>query len=424
MFALVDCNNFYVSCERVFNPSLNGRPVVVLSNNDGCFIARSNEAKALGLPMGGPAFRFREVLKKHEVVVYSANFPLYGDLSSRVMSTLAGLAPEIEVYSIDEAFLDMSGFGRFDLSSYAGRIRNTVRKHTGIPVSVGIGPTKTLAKAASRLAKKEPQRQGICLLSSAEEIESALASLKIEDIWGIGRQWTRLLQTRNIRTALEFSRAPEHWVRQHLHITGARIQEELNGRSCLPLEQVRAPKQSICTSRSFGRRVTGFEELQQAVATFAGKGAGKLRKEGSLASLLTVFICTSPFNEPERRYWGTRTVALRRPTQDSVAIVRASEMALSAAWREGYEYKKAGVIMNGLTPAESACTTLTLFEDEETATDDRQKRLMKAMDSINGHYGSGTVRLAAENADAWKPNQTKLSPHYTTAWSDLITVSH
>lgn len=423
MFALVDCNNFYVSCERVFNPSLNGQPVVVLSNNDGCFIARSNEAKALGLPMGGPAFKFKEILKRHQVMVYSANFALYGDMSSRVMTTLADLAPEIEIYSIDEAFLDMTGFKRFGFREYGTMIRKTVTRHTGIPVCIGMGPTKTLAKVANRLAKKDHRYNGVCLLSNEQEIEAALASLKVEDIWGIGRQWSALLQARGIRTALDFSRAPSTWIRQHLHITGSRIQEELKGHSCLPLEQVRPPKQNICTSRSFGRSVLEFEELQQAVATFAGRCAVKLRKEGSVASILTVFICTSPFNEPAQRYWGTKTVALRQPSQDTIEIIRAADMALSSIFKPGFEYKKAGVIAGGISSETSAEMALSLFPDEKAiARDERQQKLMGAMDTINKRYGSGSIRIGAENAAAWKPNQANLSPRYTTKWSDIIEI--
>jgi len=423
MFALVDCNNFYVSCERVFDPSLNGRPVVVLSNNDGCFIARSNEAKALGLPMGGPAFKFRETLKKHRVKVFSANFPLYGDMSSRVMETLASLAPEIEIYSIDEAFLDITGFRRFGFREYGATIRKTVTKHTGIPVCIGMGPTKTLAKVANRLAKKELRYNGVCLLSDEKEIEAALATLKVEDIWGIGRQWSALLQAKGINTAIDFRRASSAWVHQHLHITGARIQEELLGHSCLPLEQVRPPKQSICTSRSFGRSVIEFEELQQAVATFAGKCAAKLRKEGSVASTLTVFICTSPFNEPSRKYWGTRTVALRQPSQDTIEIIRAADQVLSAIFKDGYEYKKAGVIVGGISSASASASPLSLFPDEAGETiNDRQQKLMQVMDKVNRRYGNDTIHTGAENSEAWKPQQTNLSPQYTTKWGEIMEV--
>ena len=422
MFALVDCNNFYVSCERVFDPSLNGRPVVVLSNNDGCFIARSNEAKALGLPMGGPAFRFREVLKKNDVRVFSANFPLYGDMSSRVMSTLAEMAPEIEVYSIDEAFLDLGGFRRFGLVEYAASIRHTVGKHTGIPVSIGMGPTKTLAKAANRMAKKEADYRGVCMLADEERIRAALGRMEIGEIWGIGRQWSKLLQAHHIHTALDFSQTSPAWVRRHLHITGTRIQEELNGHSCLPLEQVRAPKQSICTSRSFGRSVLGIDSLRQAVATFAGRCAEKLRKERSVAATLTVFICTSPFNEPSKRYWGTRTVALKTPSQDTIAVIGAAEQALTSIYKEGYEYKKAGVIVTNLSDEKLPQASLALFPDAEEAAAGRQNRLMQVMDGINRKFGTGTIHTAAEHAQAWRPNQSNLSPRYTTDWKEIIVV--
>ena len=422
MFALVDCNNFYVSCERVFDPSLNGRPVVVLSNNDGCFIARSNEAKALGLPMGGPAFKFRQVLKKHDVRLFSANFPLYGDMSSRVMGTLAEMAPDLEIYSIDEAFLDIGGFRRFGLADYAATIRDTVRRHTGIPTSIGMGPTKTLAKAANRLAKRDPAWRGVCLLEGKEEVGLALGRLTVEEIWGIGRQWSTLLASQGIRTALDFAHASPAWVRRHLHITGARIQEELNGRPCLPLELVRPPKQSICTSRSFGRTVDGIDELSQAVATFAGRCAEKLRRERSVAATLTVFICTSPFNEPSKRYWGTRTVALKRPSQDTIAIAGAAVQALASIYREGFEYKKAGVIATGISGGNLPASALTLFPDEEEPAAERRSSLMQVMDEVNRKYGSGTIHTAAENAEAWRPNQSNLSPRYTTDWKGIIVV--
>ena len=343
MFALVDCNNFYASCERVFNPALRTRPVVVLSNNDGCIIARSEEAKALGIKMGTPVFKCRDLLRRHKVAVFSSNYPLYGDMSSRVMMTLAALAPDIELYSIDEAFLDMSSFGRYDLAEYARLIRRTVRQHTGIPVCVGMAPTKTLAKVANRLAKKNPVYQGVCLLDGAELIASALAMTKVEDVWGIGRQLIKLLSARNINTAADLAAAPVPWVRKHLHITGARVQAELNGTSCLPMELVRVAKQSICTSRSFGKSVTTLDELHQAVATFAGKCAVKLRKEQAVASMLTLFIGTSPFDDNEgARYWGTKTISLPYPTQDSMTLIRAAQSVLDVLFCAGHAYKKAG----------------------------------------------------------------------------------
>ncbi len=422
MFALVDCNNFYVSCERVFNPALEGRPVVVLSNNDGCFIARSNEAKALGLPMGGPAFKFREVLKQNRVAVHSANFPLYGDMSARVMQTLSALAPDIEVYSIDEAFLDMTGFGRFDLESYAATMRKTVRRNTGIPVCVGIAPTKTLAKVANRIAKKQPACNGVCVLRTAEAIRTALAMTPVEDIWGIGRQWSRRLQTKGIMTAADLAAADGTWVRKHLHVTGARVQAELNGTACLAIELVRPAKQSICTSRSFGKCVGTLEDLQQAVATFAGKCAYKLRREHSRASMVTVFTGTSPFEEPDARYWGSRTITLPFPSNDTTTLLNAANNVLRGLYREGYGYRKAGVLVSGMVPEDPPGTTLSLFGEEESPGDSRQQELMAVMDGINQRYGRGTIRLAAEDDQAWKPQQERLSPHYTTDWADIITV--
>jgi DNA polymerase V len=421
MYALVDCNNFYVSCERVFNPALNGRPVVVLSNNDGCFIARSNEAKALGLPMGGPAFKFREILRKHNVAIYSANFPLYGDMSSRVMNTLGGMAPGMEVYSIDESFLDLGGFGLIGLAEHARTIRRVVHRSTGIPVSIGIAPTKTLAKLANRMAKKDPLFEGVCILHDESEARAAMAAMAVEHVWGIGRRHTEFLNRNGVMTALDLADAPALWVRRHLHITGARLQSELNGNSCLPLELVRPAKQSICTSRSFGSGITDQAGLEQAVANFATKCALKLRGEGEVAALVTVFACTSPFEERLHRYWGTRTVALPVPTQDTLSIVRAAEAVLGDIFKAGYRYKKAGVILGGLVPLAEASPAPTLFVQEESGQES-STRLMKALDAVNLRYGQGTLRIASDASNAWKQRQERLSPHYTTSWDDIIEV--
>jgi DNA polymerase V len=422
MFALVDCNNFYVSCERVFDPSLDGRPVVVLSNNDGCFIARSEEAKALGLPMGGPAFRYRDILRKHRVAVHSANFPLYGDMSSRVMNTLGELAPDIEVYSIDESFLDLSGFGRIGLEAHARRIRRTVRRATGIPVSIGIAPTKTLAKLASRMAKKSPAFDGVCILVDEASTRDAMAGMSVEHVWGIGGRHTAFLNRSGVMTALDLAGAPAPWVRTHLHITGARVQAELNGKSCLPLELVRPRKQSICTSRSFGDAITDKAGLEHAVAHFATKCALKLRGEGGVAGLVTVFACTSPFEVPPERYWGTRTVSLPSPTQDTLAIVRVAESVLGDIFRPGFRYRKAGVTLAGIESADGVTPPLTLFVQEEAAPS-ASERLMLAIDAVNSRYGQGTLRVASDLPSAWKQRQERLSPHYTTCWNDIIEIS-
>jgi len=422
MFALVDCNNFYASCERVFNPALEQRPVVVLSNNDGCIIARSEEAKALGIAMGTPEFKCREFLQKHDVAVFSSNYTLYGDMSARVMTTLEELAPAIEVYSIDESFLDLSGFGRFDLEEFARTIRKTVRQYTGIPVSVGIGSTKTLAKVANRLAKKTPGYNGVCLLDTDDALHEALERTPVNGVWGIGRRWSRRLEQRSITTALRFSQVPAAWVRKEMHVTGAKVQAELRGQSCLPLEEVQPSKKSICTSRSFGRNVRERDELAEAVTTFAARGAEKLRKEGALASTVTVFVGTSPFEQPSHRYWGTRTLTLFEPSQDTLVLTAAADRLLDELFRPGYTYRKAGVLYSGLLPAGGSGANLSLFSETQGTRDPRHEKLMQVMDNLNRTYGRGTVRLAGESIEAWKPVQEHRSPCYTTRWSDIIEV--
>ncbi|NEX14016.1 MAG: DNA polymerase V subunit UmuC [Prosthecochloris sp.] len=421
MFALMDCNNFYVSCERVFNPALYGRPVVVLSNNDGCFISRSREAKALGLPMGAPVFKYRELIKKHDVAMFSPNFPLYGDMSSRVMHTLGELLPDIEIYSIDEAFADLQEFGRYDLEQLAQKVCLTIRRNTGIPVSVGVGPTKTLAKAANYLAKKDTRYHGVCVLENGISVREALGNVPVEDVWGIGRAYGRFLRTHSLTTALDFSRARPAWVRRHMHSTGARVQQELNGESCLALEQVRPSKQSICTSRSFGTTVRTREDLEHAVGSFASKCALKLRREGVYAGLVTVFLCTDACDRRSDHYRESRTAAMPFATQSTLRIVRYALDILKVIFRDGYAYKKAGVILDGFSPAFPSSVTPSLFDGDGTSAADSQA-LMQAIDTINFRYGSGTLRLAVESQSGWKQRQEKLSQRYTTCWEEIIQV--
>ncbi|MCW8795826.1 MAG: Y-family DNA polymerase [Chlorobium sp.] len=421
MFALIDCNNFYVSCERVFKPALHGKPVVVLSNNDGCIIARSQEAKALGLPMGAPVFKHKELLETNHVVMFSPNFALYGDMSSRVMNTLGDLLPDIEIYSIDEAFADLHGFGRFDLHELAETVRDTIRRHTGIPVSVGIGATKTLAKAANHLAKKQSGYQGVCVLKDAASTCKALQSLPVDEVWGIGRAYTRRLEAQGIHTALDFASLRPEWVRRQMHVTGARVHRELRGQSCLPLEQVRPPKKSICTSRSFGRKVLQVGELENAIGTFAAKCAWKLRKEGLYAGLVTVFAHTDAFDKQGRYYRGSRTAALPFVTQNTIDIVNHALAILKVIFREGYAYQKAGVILDGLTAASPQCVTPSLFGEAGSSHDD-SAAIMRALDAVNERYGSGTLRLAIESSTGWKQRMERLSPRYTTRWADIIEV--
>ncbi len=422
MFALVDCNNFYASCERVFNPALEQRPVVVLSNNDGCIIARSEEAKALGIEMGTPEFKCQEFLREHNVAIFSSNYALYGDMSARVMTTLGELAPSIEIYSIDESFLDLTGFGRFDLEEFGRMVGKKVRQYTGIPVSIGIGPTKTLAKIANRLAKKTAGYNGVCLLDSHKTIREALERTPVSGVWGIGRQWSHRLEQRGITTALGFSQVPPTWVRKEMHLTGAKVQAELQGQSCLPLEEIQPSKKSICTSRSFGRSVRERDALAEAVMTFAARGADKLRKAGSLASTVTVFAGTSPFEEPLRQYWATRTLTLLEPSQDTILLTAAADRLLDELFRPGYTYRKAGVLYSGLLPAGGSGANLSLFSETQGTRDPRHEKLMQVMDNLNRTYGRGTVRLAGESAEAWKPVQEHRSPCYTTRWSDIIEV--
>jgi DNA polymerase V len=345
-------------------------------------------------------------------------------MSARVMKTLGDFAPDLEIYSIDECFLDLSGFGRFDLAEYAEEIRQTVQRNTGIPVSIGIGSTKTLAKAANRMAKKNPALGGVSILAAQQDVDVALRSMEVEHIWGIGPRYSALLHRHNIHTAFDFATASSPWVCKNLHITGSRVQEELNGRSCLSLELVRPPKQTICTSRSFGTSLTTQEELQHAVAHFASKCALKLRREGSRASLLTVFACTSPFAAKEKRYWGTKTLSVPDASNDTIRLLKVARLALECLYRPGYEYKKAGVIAGGIAPADGPeQTALSLFDmDPHTPARAQVGQLMEAIDALNSRYGPGTLRIASDTCSGWKQRQEKLSPRYTTCWSDIIEV--
>ena len=343
MFGLLDCNNFYASCERVFNPSLIGKPVVVLSNNDGCVIARSNEAKDIGIPMGAPAFQIKEVVQKHNVAVFSSNYTLYGDMSGRVMSILAEQAPEIEIYSIDEAFINLSGIQ--NLSEVGMRIVNRVVRGTGIPVSLGIASTKTLAKIANKFAKKYPAYDRVCIIDSDEKRIKALQLTEIGDVWGIGRLQAIKLEKVNIKSAYDFTQLTGSWVRKNMTVIGERTWKELRGISCINMVSAPPPKKQICTSRSFGKIVTDFDTMSEAVATYASTCAKKLRKQKSYATSLMVFIHTNNFREDLPQYWKNIVVKLPIPTSDTQEIVRYVLSGLKNIFIQGYQYKKAGVII-------------------------------------------------------------------------------
>lgn len=416
-FALVDGNCFYVSCERLFNPGLEGRPVIVLSNNDGCVVSRSNEAKALGIEMAAPAFLMKDLLKRHNVAVFSSNYNLYGDLSRRMMSVLGRLAPRIEVYSIDEAFLDLGETPGADGWARGYWIRAEVLRQTGIPTGVGIAPTKTLAKVANRLAKKHPGHGGVFVLEKPADIEAALRALPVGEVWGIGSQYARLLAGKGVKTARDFAQLPAEWVRRNLTVVGARLQLELQGVSCLDMETLVSPKKNICTSRSFGQMLTDFGGVSEAVANHAHRCACKLRAQGSAAGLMTVFLHTNPFKPGLPQYNPSRTVALPTATNSSLLLVGHAEAALKAIWRAGYAYKKAGVIVSGIVPEHE----IQLGFEASTIDIGKHKRLMQAVDALRGRYGHGAVSVATQGAtNAWRLRQERLTRRFTTSWGEML----
>jgi DNA polymerase V len=416
MFALCDCNNFYASCERLFAPHLEGRPVVVLSNNDGCVIARSNEAKALGIPMGAPFFKFEKIMREHGVTAFSSNFVYYGDLSRRVMQVLGQLSPRIEIYSIDEAFIDCAALP-MERTSWALEVSRTVRQWTGIPVSIGIAPTKTLAKLANRLAKKGMSPDGPVLdwtrLSSPAE---ALTGFPVTDIWGIADRSGARLRRMGIADALALRDADTRRMRAAFGVVMERIVLELRGISCLPLETV-PPRQQIMVSRSFGEKLTAVEDVRAAVAAFAARAGEKLRSQGQAARSLCVFIHTSPFDTRQPQYSNAVTIALERPTQDSGYLIRCARRGLERIFRPGFAYQKAGVLLPDLVPAGLEQGLLFATEPDNRG---RAGRLMEVLDAINRTLGRQAVRYASEAvSDRWRMRARLKSPAYTTRWDEL-----
>lgn len=420
MFAIVDCNNFYASCERVFNPSLEGRPVVVLSNNDGCIIARSAEAKALGIKMGAPVFEVRKLIKKEGVVVFSSNYPLYGNMSNRVMETLRQMVPDVEVYSIDESFLNLHHLPSSTpaLQDLGHHMRYRVRQWTGIPISVGIAPTKTLSKVANRRAKKIPEAEGVYVLNSEASIRQALEATAVEDIWGIGRRYAAFLYQSGIENGWQFRLAEENWVKQHMSVVGQRLHMELRGISCLPLETLNPPKKMIGSSRSFVKPLTTLNALKEAMATYVSRIGEKLRKQRSCAQLVTVFVRTNRFSKNTMQYSNARTLQMPVPTDHTPEMIRYAFQALETIYREGFAYKKAGVLMGGLVPA---------YDCQQHLFDrvDRKKAIqaMQAMDEINEKLGRFKVRSAAMGFQKQgETRQKQLSPNYTSNWADILEV--
>lgn len=417
MFALVDCNNFYASCERVFRPGLIGKPVVVLSNNDGCVIARSNEAKALNIPMGAPAYQYQKVFDDNKVFVFSSNYALYGDMSSRVMTILSRFTPELEIYSIDEAFLQFDGFDLFSLQKIGLEIRNTVYKSTGIPVSIGFAETKALAKIANKIAKKFTERtNGVYCIDSEEKRNKALKWTKVGDVWGIGRQHSKRLEYYGVKTADDFIQMSDGWVRKNMSVVGLRLKRELEGKRTLEIEHSKA-KKNIATTRSFDKNYNTFEQLKERIVTFSVSCAEKLRKQKSYCNSIMVFVQTNFFREDLPQYSRSIVVKLPYSTNSSIEILKFACTGLEKIFRSGFTYKKAGVIVLDIVPEKPL--QLSIFDNSNP----RHKILMETIDRINHSVGNQKVLLASQDLGRrWKMKQEKLSPRYTTRIDEIITV--
>jgi DNA polymerase V len=413
--ALVDCNNFYVSCERVFQPRLEGKPVVVLSNNDGCVVARSQEIKDLGVPMGIPFYKIRDLVSRYQVEVFSSNYALYGDMSTRVMSVLHRFTPRLEVYSIDESFLDLTDLPQPELTAYGREMVATVRQWTGIPVSIGIGPTKTLAKVANRIAKKGRIPGGVFDLSDPDLQTEYLAQLAVGDLWGIGPRWAAKLKACGIETALQLRDADAQRMRERFNVVMGRMVLELRGTPCLAIETIASPRKQIMVSRSFGRKVTALADLKQAVASYMARAAEKLRQQGSVAQALMVFIHTHLFSQTDPQYSTACTRSLPAATSSTGKLIQYAMRGVEAIYRDGYRYQKAGVMLMDL--ASASMEQRNLFE---AGDDVHSTRLMEAMDQINGKLGKRTLRYACEGfRKSWRTRGERRTPAYTTRWEDL-----
>ena len=418
MFALIDCNNFYASCERVFNPALIGKPIVVLSNNDGCVIARSNEAKKMGIKMGAPAFQSQSLFKLHQVTVFSANFALYGDMSNRIMTLLQAYCTDIEIYSIDEAFLKLTGFEKYlDIQEYGIHIQKKILQCTGIQVSIGIAATKSLAKLANKIAKKFPQKtNNVYVINDAIKIEKALKWLPIEDVWGIGKQHSKRLKAFSIHTAQDFVLYNKMCIKKWMGIVGYRLQRDLSGLPTLDLETLQS-KKSISVTRSFEKNYTELTQLQERICTFAVSCAEKLRKEKKHCNTMMVFIHTNPFKKDTPQYSKNMVLSLPYPSNSNITLSKIAQEALIQIFKPNYAYKKAGVIVMDFTNEHQY--QLQLFNNENP----KHPTLMKAIDNINHQYGSHTIKLANQNIKKmWTMKQEMLSPKYTTKLSDIIKI--
>jgi len=416
-FALVDCNNFYVSCERAFNPSLNNRPVVILSNNDGCAVARSEEAKKY-IGMGAPIFKCMDIVKENNIKLFSSNYTLYADMSQRVKDVLSQFTPNIEPYSIDESFLLLNGFNHKDINGYGMEMRNKVFKWTGIPVSVGIGPTKTLAKIANKLAKKNKMCQGVLDITNHPRINDFLNIVDVDDVWGVGWEYAKLLKRNGIKTALDLRDTNETWIRRKMTVQGLRTVLELRGISCIELEEVVSDKKEIVNSRSFGKDVDNYQEVSEAVASYTTRAAEKLRKQNSICGHISVWVRTNGFKPEDPQYCNSISTRLPERTAFTPLLIKYVLHLLKKIYRKGYKYKKAGVILMDIVPAQN--TQFNLF----TRIDhNRNEKLMDAFDKINSSWGSETIRSGASGYKRdWSMKRGRLTPSYTTRWDDILCI--
>ena len=417
VFALVDCNSFYVSCERVFSPALNKKPVVVLSNNDGCAISRSREAKDAGIAMGAPIFKCEDIVKKHGVKVFSANFVLYGDMSDRVMSVLSSFTPSLEIYSIDEAFLSLEGFESYGYLDYGRKIKAAVKERTGIPVSVGIASTKTLAKVANHMAKDNPDMGGVVYFTDEKDIDHWLERTPVKEIWGIGAEKASFLVRNGISNALQLKQAPDDWIRKHLTVVTLRTVHELRGIESLSFDEAEPDKKSIVTSRTFCHEVSSLEQMEEAVASYISKASEKMRHQGAMAGYVQIFIETNPFKGSY--YRNSAGIDITPPTAYTPQLIAIARKLLSGIFKKGYCYKSCGVM-------------LTDFTDEDRAQQDlfapvyaqsSKQRLMKVLDRYNRSANSGYLFFASEGAQkAWYMKQAHRSQCYTTRWDELLEI--
>jgi DNA polymerase V len=420
--ALIDCNNFYVSCERLFQPKLEGKPVVVLSNNDGCVVSRSQEVKDLGINMAVPWFQLKDIAKRHSIIALSSNYALYADISNRVMRLLSQFSPDQEIYSIDECFLDLTGMdGMTDLTSYAQAMRSTIKQCVGIPVCVGIAPSKTLAKLANHVAKKQKQYHSVCDFNAMTQhlLDNLLAKIDVGEVWGVGRRSTERLQQMRINTVLELKYSPAKRVRAEFGVVMERIVAELNGEACMELDNVIPPRQQIICSRSFGVSVVALQDLEQAVIAYTTRAAEKLRQQYSLAGGIQVYIRTNPHKEKITQYQQSMLLPLFEPTDDTRMLCRAALSGLQQIYRSGYAYQKAGVMLTEIIAA--SAKPRTLFDD--VAAQQKSTALMATLDRINHLMGSGTMQLLGEGVrKSWTMRRENVSLRYTTEWDELAVV--